>query len=202
MKRTEILTNMCRELIKYIDGPYFLSDGGLLGLIRNKELIENDNDLDLYLLPGTTINIPEDHPFLAIMDYYMDRKVYRKHIEKHKCNKWLEYLSYLRLLPKTKNMNRAEMFKFAKQRYYIESIESDFSLPYIDIFQLEKKEDTSYHIPFWTKFNSFKYFKEEVELLQVNEDLGFPISIPNNAEDILLRQYGDTWRTPDSNFQY
>ena len=202
MKKTEILTNMLKELIKYIDGPYFLGDGGLLGLTRNNKLIEYDNDLDLYLLPGTTINIPDDHEFLASMNYYMDQKVFRKNIEKHKCNKWLEYLSYLRVLPETKHMNRAELFKFAKHRYYQESLNSDFSLPYVDIFHLEKKEDTTYHIPFWTKFNSFKYFNQEVELLQVNDDLGFSISIPNNAENILQRQYGDTWKTPDPNFQY
>ena len=200
--KTEILAKMLEELIPHINGPYFLSDGGLLGLTRNQRLIDYDNDLDLYLLPGTTIDIPEDHTSLAISDYYMDRKVYRKNIEKHKTNRWLEYLAYLRVLPETKHMNRAELFKFAKKRYYVESLESNFSLPYIDIFQLEKQEDTSYHIPYWTKKNSFKYFKEEVELLQVNNDLGFPVSIPNNAEHILLRQYGDNWQTPNPDFQY
>ena len=200
--KTEILTNMLKELLECIDGPYFLSDGGLLGLVREGQLLKHDNDLDLYLLPGTKINIPDDHPTLAIMNYYMDKKVYRKNIEKHKTNKWLEFLSYLRVLPETNNMNRAELFKFGKLRYYEESILKEYSLPYIDIFHLEKQEDTTYHIPYWTTFNSFKYFKEEVELLQVNNQLGFDVTIPNNAEHILQRQYGDNWETCDPNFQY
>ena len=195
-----VLKEMLKELIGYIDGDYFLSDGGLLGLHREGKLIDYDNDLDLYLLPGTTINIP-DNSNLGILNYYMDRKVFRKDVEKHKTNKWLEYLSYLRVLPQCQNMNRAQLLSHAKPLYYAESKASEYSLPYIDIFELEFKNDC-YEIPFWTRKNGFKYFKTEVELLQTNNDLGFPVSVPNNIEHILLRQYGDNWKTPDSNFKY
>ena len=40
-----ILKEMLHELISYIEGPYFLGDGGLLGLIREKDLLDHDDDL-------------------------------------------------------------------------------------------------------------------------------------------------------------
>ena len=70
---TLILTEMLRELIPYIKGDYFLSDGGLLGLTRKHELISYDDDLDLYLLPGSTIEIPSSSN-LQISQYYLDKK--------------------------------------------------------------------------------------------------------------------------------
>ena len=40
-----ILKEMLHELISYIEGPYFLGDGGLLGLIREKDLLDHDDDI-------------------------------------------------------------------------------------------------------------------------------------------------------------
>ena len=128
-------------------------------------------------------------------------KINAEKVKKHKTNKWLEYLSYLRVLPQCQNMNRAQLLSYAKPLYSAESKASEYSLPYIDIFDLEFKNDC-YEIPFWTIKNGFKYFKNEVELLQTNIDLGFIVSVPNNIEHILIRQYGDDWRTPNSDFKY
>ena len=47
-----------------------------------------------------------------------------------------------------------------------------------------------------------QYFKiEEIEPLQINNDLGFDVSIPNLPEDILERQYGD-WEVVNKEFKY
>ena len=198
-----ILKEMLKELIPYIKGDWFLSDGGLLGLIRNGDLLDHDDDLDLYLLPGSSIEIPADSN-LAICDYYMERKVYRKNEKKYNPNKWLEYLSYLRAVPEAKDMNRAELFKFAKNRYYIEQIDAEFSKPYIDIFNLTYGNPLSYKycIPYWTEFKNQYYTMVEAENLQENHDLGFKIFIPKNPEDILERLYGNTWTIEYKNFLY
>ena len=69
-----ILKEMLKEIIPFIDGEWFLSDGGLLGIIRNKDLLDHDDDLDLYLMPNASINIPEDHPKYGIQKYSNLRK--------------------------------------------------------------------------------------------------------------------------------
>ena len=196
-----ILKDMLRELIPYIEGRWFLSDGGLLGLTRDKDLLEFDNDLDLYLLPGTIINLPENHERLGICKYYMDEKIYRKNEKKYKPNRWLEYLSYLRCLPETKGMNRCQLFSYAKQNYITDRIESDFSTPYIDIFRL-KDEGDIFTIPYWTKFKNHHYKLDELQDLKINDDLGYNIIIPNNVENILERLYGTNWRIENKDFKY
>ena len=198
-----ILKSMLQELIPYIKGPWFLSDGGLLGIIRNGDLLDHDDDLDIYLLPGSYIEIPEDSN-LDICDYYMDRKVYRKDEPLFLPNLWLEYLSYLRCTPEAKGLNRAELFKLGKSRYAIEQVVPEFSKPYIDIFNLSYGEPLSYHycIPYWTELKNQYYTIIEAEGLKENNDLGFKIYIPKNPKDILARLYGDNWHQEDKNFLY
>tara|TARA_R110002072_G_scaffold280558_3_gene442970 strand:- start:2725 stop:3330 length:606 start_codon:yes stop_codon:yes gene_type:complete len=201
MSKNQILTEMLQELIPFIQGDYFLSDGGLLGLTRNSKLIPWDEDLDLYLLPGSKIVIPKNST-LQLSKYYMDMKVSRKEKKKANYNKWFEFLAYLRTaLPQTIGMNRAKLFSFAKDKYKKESIEATFSLPYIDIFQLEEV-DGYFHIPFWTDYNGLKFTKDEATTLEFNVDLGFPVAVPVNAKEILRRQYGNDWETPNQNFRY
>tara|TARA_R110000822_G_scaffold88526_3_gene205104 strand:- start:219 stop:797 length:579 start_codon:yes stop_codon:yes gene_type:complete len=188
-----LLKEMLKELVQYIDGPYFLGDGGLLGLIREGDLLDHDDDLDLYLLPNTTINIPENS-ILAMTDYYMDSKVYRKDIVPPKINRWLEYCSFIKT--KNKHLNRAQVCSLASKTYKSESIPVIWSKPYIDIFYL-KLDNNKYIYDFWEQY----YKKEEVENLKNNDDLGFLITIPSNPEDILERQYGD-WKTENREFKY
>ena len=199
-----VLKEMLKELIPYIKGDWFLGDGGLLGIMRNKDLLDHDDDLDLHLMPNARIEIPDDHPTLAMCDYYMESKVYRKNEPKFNPNLWLEYLSYLRCIPEARGMNRAELFKFAKSRYMVECIEPEFSKPYIDIFHLTYGSPQKYHycIPYWTEFKNIYYKIPEVETLQENHDLGFKIFIPKKAEDILSRQYGSDWKIENKNFLY
>ena len=198
-----ILKEMLQELIPFIKGPWFLSDGGLLGIVRNGDLLNHDDDLDIYLMPGTIIEIPDDHN-LAICDYYMEQKVYRKDEPKFNPNLWLEYLSYLRCIPEARGMNRSQLFSLAKSRYAVEQIVPEFSKPYIDIFKLEYGEPLSYHycIPYWTDFKNQYYTITEVENLQENNDLGFKIFIPKKTEDVLERLYGKDWRIENQKFLY
>lgn len=195
-----ILTEMLKELIPFIKGDYFLSDGGLLGLTRDRKLISYDNDLDLYLMPETTIEIPNSSN-LQLSQYYLDKKVSRKNVNYTKKNKWLEFCSYLRTLPENIGLNRSKIFSLAKDKYPKEAIEAKFSIPYIDIFQLEKVGD-DYNIPFWTDYNGFNYKSEEVNKLVFNTDLGFPVLIPYYAENILERQYGKDWKIENPNWKY
>ena len=199
-----ILKEMLKEIIPFIEGEWFLSDGGLLGIIRNKDLLDHDDDLDLYLMPNASINIPEDHPKYGIQKYYMDSKVYRKDEPIYKPNMWIEYLSYLRSIPEAVRMNRAQLFKFAKKRYAYEKIVPEFSKPYIDIFHLKygNPHHYKYCIPIWTEFKNQFYTIPEVESLQENHDLGFKIFIPKKPEDVLTRLYGEDYLIENKKFLY
>ena len=44
------LIEILQKLIECIEGEYFVSDGALLGIIREGKLIEYDKDIDIYLL--------------------------------------------------------------------------------------------------------------------------------------------------------
>lgn len=197
-----ILKNMLKEIIPYIEGRWILSDGGLLGLIRNKDLLDYDDDLDLYLYPGTIINLPDDHPTLGMCDYYMEKKIYRKNEKKFKPNPWLEYLSYLRCTPETKGMNRPQLFKYAKSRYGEEYIKPEFSQPYIDIFKLKDEGNGIFTIDFWTKFLNHHYKLDELQNPQKNTDLGYNVYLPNNPMAVLERLYGSDWRIEKKDFKY
>ena len=191
---------LLKELIDHIDGPYFVGDGALLGLIREGDLLAHDNDIDLFLLPGTKINMPEDS-MLKLSEYYMDSKVSDKFSENYKPkNSWKEFLDYTRMLPENKGINRAELFKRSSAIYKERYIIPQFSLPYIDIFYLYEEYDR-YIIPYWTDtYNQF-YHKSEAENLVSNYSLGFEVKIPSNSHEILRRQYGN-WQKEDVNFRY
>ena len=47
---------MLKDIIKIIEGPYIIADGCLLGLMREGDLLEFDDDVDIYILPETKIN--------------------------------------------------------------------------------------------------------------------------------------------------
>ena len=45
------LKQMLKELIPHIVGDWFIGKGALLGIVRDGDLILEDHDIDLYLLP-------------------------------------------------------------------------------------------------------------------------------------------------------
>jgi len=192
------LKAMLKDLSNYIDGEWFVGDGALLGLIRENDLLEFDNDIDIFLLPDAKLKLPKGGPY-EIQKYYMDIKFYLKKNKPKKRNTWLEYLSYKRTCPQQIGLNRPQLTSRCSKTYKEEKIIPQFTDPYIDIFYL-KWDGEKYTIG--ENWPNIYYTEEEVLLLDTNSDLGFDVPIPNNAHNILKRQYGDDYMTPNPDFQY
>lgn len=187
MNHNEKLKQMLKDLIPCINGDWVLSDGGLLGIIRNKDLIEHDNDLDLYLYPGSSIDYTKLPQNLSFQNYYMDTKIFDKTNNKVKLNTWNEYLAYKRTISK-KKVNRIQHILNCKDTYREEMIIPNFTFPYIDIYHL----NDDFTVPNWPDY----YFDFDEIKPTLNNDLGFDIYIPSNPEKLLERNYGPDWRIP------
>ena len=190
MKLIEVL----QELIPRINGGWYLGDGSLLGLVREGKLIEYDNDIDLYFLEDTTIDL-SDSP-LEQQQYYLCNKIYNPNNDKLKLNTWLEYCSLIKM--NNTKLNRSQVFQLAKETYNEKKIINKFTKDHIDIFILKKEGDIYKTDGDWGGL----YFTEDDLKPVVNHSLGFPVNIFNNAEEVLERQYGETWRIPNANFKY
>ena len=187
------LLNILKDLIKCIEGDWFVGDGALLGIIRQRSLLEYDNDIDIYLLPGSTINKSKLKEFnLEYQKYYMDSKVYSLLNPLNKKNKWFEYCSYIKT--KNRKLNRAQVLSLAKETYIDDVIEPKFTLPYIDIYYLN--DDLTLNN--WPQI----YFYENEIVTKEYYCFGFPVNIPVGYNNILNRQYGFEWKIPNKNFQY
>ena len=190
MKLIEVL----QELIPRINGSYWLGDGALLGLVREGKLIEGDNDIDLYILEDTTIDLSDS--ILEQQQYYLCNKIYNPNNDKLKLNTWLEYCSLIKM--NNTKLNRSQVFQLAKETYNEKKIINKFTKDHIDIFILKKEGDIYKTDGDWGGL----YFTEDDLKPVVNHSLGFPVNIFNNAEEVLERQYGETWRIPNPNFKY
>ena len=100
------LTEILKELTNHIKGDWFVSDGALLGLTRNGKLIPWDKDIDIYLLPNSTIDLSNSH--LCSQEYYLCDKVYDPCNPKEKLNTWTEYCSYKRCFKEFSDINRCQ----------------------------------------------------------------------------------------------
>ena len=204
MNDSEKLKIMLKDLIPCFEGPWFVGDGGLLGLIRQGGLLEFDDDIDIFILPETKINwdkLPDKYGYYKD---YMCYKLYdRLGRQPSQISPWLRYNQYIRLLPTNRGLNRAKVLKLASKTYREEMIEMKYKAPWIDIFVLEKDIDTdNYVIPYYfNKDNIFYYTKENLKL-DINYDLGFPINIPHKAKEVLERQYGEDYMIENRNFSY
>ena len=190
MKLIEVL----QELIPRINGGWYLGDGSLLGLVREGKLIEYDNDIDLYFLEDTTIDLSDS--ILEQQQYYLCNKIYNPNNDKLKLNTWLEYCSLIKM--NNTKLNRSQVFQLAKETYNEKKIINKFTKDHIDIFILKKEGDIYKTDGDWGGL----YFTEDDLKPVVNHSLGFPVNIFNNAEEVLERQYGETWRIPNANFKY
>jgi hypothetical protein len=184
------------KLVDCIEGRWFIGDGALLGIIRGGDLIEHDDDIDIYLLPGSTINYEKlEKAKLKSEDYYLNEKIYDPRNLFDKKNQWQEYCSTVKL--KFKALNRCEILKLASQSYKTEKIESHHTYPNIDIFYLYENDDI-YNIPSWDDY----YEKQEVETLVEYDLYGIPVFIPSLSKSILERQYGSDWLIENRDFKY
>lgn len=179
---------MLYDLIPMIKGKWWLIGGGMLGLCRDSDLIDWDNDLDIMILPDTEINIPKDSVY-GIQDYYMDKKFYRKDLPKYKTNLWNEYI---RFYSQGKKLNRSQLYKQGAESYRQDKIIPEFSEPYIDIYVIRQVQD-GWVVPYW---EHQVYRNEELFNPTVNRDLGFDVYIPSNTESVCRRCYGETWNKP------
>jgi len=188
MNRKEILKDMLRDLVPMIEGHWWLCGGGMLGLHRDKDLIDWDNDLDIMILPNTEITLPNLSNY-GLQKYYMDTKFYRKDLPVYKPNLWNEYLRYFSF---NKKLNRPTLYSEASKTYKQERITPTFSEPYIDIYTLQKVEG-GWVIPNWEQ-----QVYTDMELLSPtrNLDLGFEVPLPGNLDDVCRRCYGDSWKEP------
>ena len=188
------LLNLLTELDKIIVGDWVLIGGGLLGLIRDDKFIDWDNDLDIYILPGGTIDKSKLPKYCGLQKYYMDTKFFYKsgfegaELYKPK-NKWLEFIGYVRTIPAMIGKNRAEVLKESSRRYLLEYIIPEFTDLFIDIYYL--REDGS--IPFFPKFNLKPAEFNNIIYYEKNEK---KIPIPRNTKAVLARHYGPDWQTP------
>ena len=137
MNDSEKLKIMLKDLIPCIEGKWFVGDGALLGLIRKGDLLEFDDDIDIFITPETKINwdkLPDKY------NYYKDYICYKIYNglgrEPHKISPWIRYLQYMRLLPENRGCNRAELFKLASKTYREEMIQMNYKAPWLDIFVL------------------------------------------------------------------
>lgn len=194
MKIRDILKINLYRLIPAIKGDWFIGDGALLGITRDKDLIEWDNDIDIYLLPYTYIDIDILHQQgLELQEYYMDTKIYDPKLEDNNLNTWSEYMGYIRVLNKEKKINRCQLMNIAAKDYKEKKIKPKFTVPYIDVYYL--RDDLS--ISCW----DIKFDEEDMEL-EENFDLGFKVYIPVKRKKILKKLYGDGWETPNPHFQH
>lgn len=197
------LLKILEDLILCIEGEWFLSDGALLGLIRDNKLIEYDDDIDIYLLPGSKINKEKLNKLqLSYQDYYLCGKVYDENNVKQKKNKWIEYINYNKQLPINYGCNRSQIIEYAKKTYNKNCISHTFTYPCIDIFYLEEYEN-KHILPFYFgnihKEDYIMFTKDLTETMDTYlYDL--KIKIPKKYKEVLEILYGKDWRIPVRNY--
>ena len=195
----KLLSNL-RKLIPCIKGKWFMGDGALLGLVREKKMIEYDDDIDLFLYPNSYIDksmLKEQG--LDYYDYYMGGKIFNPNDEDIIIkNKWLEFLDYVRTLPECEGYNRPQLTSYAKSIYSYDYKSPLYKKPWIDICYLEKHEDYfiyPFNFGFQQYINYNKYnYKTKKELFYDIE-----VYIPENEIEVLKNIYGKNWVIPQFN---
>lgn len=196
---------MLKDLIPCIEGKWFVGDGALLGILRKKDLLDFDDDIDIFILPETKINWDKLNIKYKSYKDYVCYKVYdERNGLSPPISDWIRYNQYVRLLAENRGFNRAELLQVASKTYKEERIERKYTKPWIDIFILEKdvENDGQYNVPYYfSKDRHDLYTKENLDLKE-NYDLGFKIYIPNKAEEVMERQYGVDWMIENKDFKY
>lgn len=155
--------------------PFFLSSGTLLGFYRGADFIEHDEDIDL----GVFI----EHYKPEIISNFNKKGLILSNVYGKK-EEGLEY-------------------SFKKDGVKL------------DIFFYYKVHDTMWHgLWYVNKYINFKFLKKIGVVKAKLKKLSFPLfssysflkyrdielPIPNNTEDYLIAQYGNTWNITDKNW--
>tara|TARA_R110000803_G_scaffold98418_2_gene166503 strand:- start:497 stop:1102 length:606 start_codon:yes stop_codon:yes gene_type:complete len=199
----EKLKLMLKEILPIFEGTYFVADGALLGIVREGDLLDFDDDIDIYVLPTTIINwhkLPEKYKYFKD---YMCFKIYNESNPKPKPKSdWLRYIQYTRTLPENCGLSRSQLCKKISPTYRDEIIPNICHLYNIDIFRLEHDElNDRYRIPYLWNKTQFYFTKDECKT-ELDSTLGFNIRIPRNPLDVLHRIYGSNFMIEDQSFSY
>lgn len=202
MNNKDKLKEMLKDLIPCIEGKYIVADGALLGIIREGDLLDFDDDVDIYLLPGTKINYDKLPTKYKYSKDYMCMKVYDGKDEIPTQNEWLRYISYKRTCYQYLGYNRAEICQDVAKYYKYEKITRKYPSVWIDIFSLVHDcRYNIYRIPQHWNGTEFYFTADESEGLHDNS-LGFDIIIPKNPKQVLERIYGSNYLIEDRCHQY
>ncbi len=195
---------MLKDLIEsnIFEGPWFVGDGALLGIMREEDLLEFDDDIDIYVLPNTKINWDKLNKKFNYYKDYSCYKIYDKQDKIISNNEWLRYIAYKRTLPQYYGYNRAELTTAICDDYKTEKIIRNYPDSWIDIFVLEyDNHNNLYRIPQHWNGTEFYFTPYECEGTN-NNTLGFNIKIPKNPKQVLERIYGSNWIVEDRDHQY
>lgn len=196
------LKEMLKDIIPCIEGKWFVADGALLGIMREGDLLEFDDDIDLYILPDTKINWDKLPSKYNKYKDYTCLKVYDGKDVVPIENDWLRFISYKRTLPEYFGYNRAQLTKAIAPNYETEKITRQYPLLWIDIFQLVYDDHHDlYRIPQHWNGVEFYFTPTECEGMY-NNSLGFDIKIPKKPKEVLKRIYGANWLVEDRSHSY
>jgi len=195
---------MLNDLINsnIFEGKWFVADGALLGIKRNKDLLDFDDDIDIYVLPTTKINWDKLNNKYKYYKDYSCYKIYDRSDERVSSNEWLRYIAYKRTSYEYYRYNRAQLCRAISGEYEKEKIVRQYPNVWIDIFVLEYDKDHDlYRIAQHWNGTEFYFTPKEVEG-QIDNTLGYEIRIPKNPLEVLERIYGTNWRVEDRHYQY
>ena len=196
------LKEMLKAIIPCIEGKWFVADGALLGIIREGDLLEFDDDIDIYILPGTKINWDKlDNKYKYYKDY-MAYKIYDREDKIVSSNEWHRYLSYKRTMPEYYGYNRSQLTEAVATDYKYEKITRKYPSVWLDIFELVYDDRHNlYRIPYHWSGSEFYFTPTESEGKH-DDTLGFEIIIPKNSKQVLERIYGINYLIEDRDHQY
>tara|TARA_R110000823_G_scaffold169539_1_gene301819 strand:- start:9 stop:617 length:609 start_codon:yes stop_codon:yes gene_type:complete len=193
MENKNKLKIMLKDIIKIIEGPWFVADGALLGLMREGDLLEFDSDIDIYILPETKINWDKlDNKYNFHKDY-MCYKIYNGEDKIPTENEWIRFIAFKRTLPEFYGYSRAELTEAVATDYKSEKIIRQYPNLWVDIISLvyDNKHDL-YRLPYHWNGQEFYFTPDECKGMYDNR-LGFDIKIPKNPKQVLERIYGTNW---------
>jgi len=188
---------MLKDIIKIIEGPWFVADGALLGIMREGDLLDFDDDVDIYVLPETKLNwdkLPEKYKHHKD---YMLYKIYDREDKVPSENEWLRFISYKLTLFEFYGYNRAQITEAIAPDYKSEKITRQHANLWIDIIELvHDVQHDLYRLNNHWNGREFYFTPDECKS-EINNSLGFDINIPKDPENVLNRIYGSTWEVED-----
>ena len=197
------LKKYLQMVIPHIEGKWFLSNGGLLGIKRQGDLLQFDKDLDLYIFPDTIVHY--DKIDLKLQKDYMCNKLYNETDISSAIKgptDWRRFVSFKTSSPELQGFNRADILAIASYDYRDEIIPDINSSCWIDIFMLENDPaNERWVVPWYFGGRLFYYTYDELKLVK-DSTLGFDIWIPDTAELVLDREYGKDWLIENRNWRW